>query len=344
MISKNAQTAANGSLLATIAWMYHVEGRTQADIAQRFGVSRPTIISYLQRARALGIVQVEIDRGALCREDVSRRLKDVFALQEVYVLSTPRKQSVTAEADRVMAIQTVASFAGALLPDLVSPGDRLGVSWGETVYHLSEAMPSRPVEQLTAVQLIGAMHSPLVSTAEAAAETIARKLNGRCINLHVPAVVSSAQLARELRKEPIIKAQFEIMNSCNKTVTSVGACIDVTHIVQSGIADTEVMKDYAARGAVGILHCRFIDAQGRHIRGPLDERLLGVDLERLHHPEMGLLVAASAVKAQATLAAIRGGFVTHLVADEALAETMLALLDRSDAEPRRLPADAAAQA
>ena len=41
------------------------------------------------------------------------------------------------------------------LPRLLAPGDRLGVSWGETVHQMAQLVPRQPIEDLTVVQLLG---------------------------------------------------------------------------------------------------------------------------------------------------------------------------------------------
>ena len=38
-------------ILLRAAWMYYYENKNQSDIAQEFGVSRATVVNYLQQAR-----------------------------------------------------------------------------------------------------------------------------------------------------------------------------------------------------------------------------------------------------------------------------------------------------
>ena len=69
---------------------------------------------------------------------------------------------------------------------------------------------------------------------------------------------------------------------------------------------------------------RFVDAAGQPVAGPLDERMIGIELDRLTGLAMGILVCVGADRVRAMLAVVRGGYATHLVTDTATAERMLA--------------------
>ncbi|MDM3580331.1 transcriptional regulator, partial [Proteus mirabilis] len=88
-------------------------------------------------------------------------------------------------------------------------------------------------------------------TAEAAA-LIANKLSGCSINLHVPAVVSSARLAMELQAEPIIRRNFSALNQCNKALFVVGNTLDDNPLVTTSVLTRSEMAQYRALGAVGV--------------------------------------------------------------------------------------------
>ena len=65
------------------ATMYHVEGATQAEIAAKLGVSRPTAGRLVARARANGLVRIEIhvpeEISGSVHTDLERRLSPFAA-------------------------------------------------------------------------------------------------------------------------------------------------------------------------------------------------------------------------------------------------------------------------
>ncbi|MEL6921291.1 MAG: sugar-binding domain-containing protein, partial [Pseudomonadota bacterium] len=173
------------------------------------------------------------------------------------------------------------------------------------------------------LQLVGSMATPYGFSADVCSSYVARRLSARCINLHVPAIMSSKAAADVLRHEALIASQFEAVDTINKTLFAVGSCRPDSHVVSSGVATVEELAFYVGRGAVGVLCGRFIDGGGQLIEGPLDPRMMGVSLERMRQRETGLLVSSGLDRVEAAGAAMIGGYATHLVTHQASAEALL---------------------
>ncbi|GAB5468451.1 MAG: sugar-binding transcriptional regulator [Rhodospirillales bacterium] len=301
--------------VAEVAWLYYVKNMTQSEVAKTLKLSRPTIISYLKIAKERQIVCVKIAGEHFRINELSDRLQTRFGLDRVYVVP---QEGLSAEALNLQVCEAAAH----LLPDFVAPGDELGVSWGQTVWFVSEHLPHWPVENLTIRQLIGSMANPLLPTCEICSTEIARRLSASCVNLNAPAVCTNAALAKNLKAEPIIAEQLAQLQRCNKAIYSLSPCTLDTHVVQFKVATEADITDYVARGAVGIIAGRFIDADGLPVLGSLDQRLIGADHETLRRMT-GLLVVSGLAKRDATLAALRGGFANVMVLDGPLAESLL---------------------
>jgi len=302
--------------VAEVAWLYFVKNLTQGEIAARLGLSRPTVISYLRLAKERGIVRIAVADVHHRANALADALVERFGLATAHVVDG--EGLAGAELTRVVA-ETAAHF----LPEFARPGDEIGVSWGQTVSFVSEHVPHWPVPDLTVRQIIGSMANPLVPSCEACSLEIARRLTATCVNLHAPAVLSSADLAARLMEEPILKEQLANVRRCNKAVYSLSDCSPDTHLVKFGVTTREDIARYAAMGAAGIIAGRFVDEEGTPLLGELDRRIVGIDLASLRTME-GLLVVSGPAKTRASLAALRGGFANHVVADAALAEAILA--------------------
>lgn len=299
------------------AWLYYEKGLNQIDIASELGVSRATVVNYLQESRERGYVQVRLSPEAFTGQRLAHALRETFGLQSAYVLPD---MGSTAQDIAARVVRGAADW----LPSLLTPGDRLGVAWGKTIYDLSEVLEPKAFDDLTVLQLVGSMATPYGFSADVCSSNVARKLSARCVNLHVPAVLSDPSIASTLRQETLIADQFSQMNSFTKTLFAIGSCTKNSHVVSSGVATLEELEWYLGHGAVGVLCGRFIDKNGQAVRGPLDDRMMGVEVERLQDRDVGLLVSAEPGRATAAVAAIRGGYVTHLAIGEADAEAMLA--------------------
>ena len=314
---RNTGQVTGESIVIEAAWLYYHDGMNQTEIAGHLGVSRATVVNYLQEAKERGFIRISLAPKAFTTHRLAEEMRERFGLAAVYVVP----DGIGGEEE---ALLRVARGAADWLPSLLEPGDKLGVSWGRTVYEVAEAMHQVETENITVSQLVGSMATPYGFTAEICSAHLAQRLGARLINLHAPAVLSDPDLAARLRAEPIIRDQIDALSHCNKAIFAAGSCDHSSHIVSSGVASHEDLDWYIQRGATGVLCGRFIDAAGRFIPGELDDRMIGVELDKLLGLDMGLLVSVGADKVRPMLAAIAGGYVTHVVTSVATAKGMLA--------------------
>ncbi|TDK50664.1 sugar-binding transcriptional regulator [Antarcticimicrobium luteum] len=320
MVSTKRRTTGRISgenVVIEVAWMYYQEGLNQKEIADRLEISRATVVNYLQEARERGHIRITLHARAFTTHRAAVELCKRFGLTAAYVIPDEG-------ADAETGFYRVAHGAAQWLPELLESGDRLGVAWGRTIYELTQAAEETRIDDLTVLQLVGSMATPYGFTAEACSTRLAQRLGARCFNLHAPAILSSAALAEALRAEPIIHNQLARLETCNKFLFSVGTCLPDSHVVGSGLATLEELEWYVAQGATGVLCGRFIDAGGQAIAGPLEDRMIGIPLDRLVGLDQGILVTPGTDKVAASLAAIRGGYVTHLVTSLSVADALLA--------------------
>ena len=172
-------------------------------------------------------------------------------------------------------------------------------------------------------QLIGSMTSSRVPASENCAIQMANKLSATVFTLHAPGIVATPQLADTFRNEPTIKAQLERLDAMDMTIASIGNISPETHLADAGMATTSEIKAARDAGAVGIICCRYIDAQGAALPMEPDARLISTSLASLRKPRKRLLVVCGIDRSDATLAALRGGLVSHLCVDHDLAEDLL---------------------
>lgn len=91
--------------LVAAARLYYESNLTQAQIAQRLNVSRPSVSKMLARARELGIVHIEIRAGDEGKADLLQRLQSKYALAGGCVL-TDEQDELTQAMHYLMAETT----------------------------------------------------------------------------------------------------------------------------------------------------------------------------------------------------------------------------------------------
>ncbi len=316
---RSAGQVSGESIVIEAAWMYYHEGHNQTEIASQLGVSRATVVNYLQEAKERGFIRISLAPSAFTTHRLAIELREKFNLTAAYILPDET-------GDEENRFLRVARGAAEWLPSLLQPGDRLGVSWGRTVFEVAEALEQTRTTDVTVSQLVGSMATPYGFTAEICSAHLAQRLGAKCINLHAPAVLSDPELADRLRAEPIIRDQIDALSHCNKAIFAAGSCNHQSHIVGSGVASHADLDWYVGQGATGVLCGRFIDEQGRSVPGDLDDRMIGVELDKLLNLDMGMLVSDGADKALPMVSAIAGGYVTHLVTSATTAKEMLRLV------------------
>ncbi|KUF09188.1 sugar-binding transcriptional regulator [Pseudoponticoccus marisrubri] len=297
------------------AWLYYHDGLNQTEIAERMQISRASVVNYLAEARSRGWVRVHLDSDVFRGHRLAAELCAAYGLAEAQVVpDDPVDPAGTGRVTRA---------AADWLPRLLAPGDRLGVSWGATVYQMAQQVPQFPVPDLTVIQLLGSRPAALGFAPEACTAMLAQRLGGQCINLHVPLILSDKGLRDALCAEPVVQAQLEALATCNKTVLACGTCDAEAHVVRSGILDPEGIAAYRAQGAEGVICARLIDAEGRPVITEVESRMIGVSLDQMRDKDMALLVAAGPGRARPARAALRGGFVTHLTTSTSIAKELL---------------------
>jgi DNA-binding transcriptional regulator LsrR (DeoR family) len=307
------------ALLANVALMYFGEGLTQNDIAKRLQVSRATVVNMLREARESGIVDIRVDGRSLAASNLGLDLRLKYGLEDVYVAQSDM-DGTTLRADMLRQLGRVGAVA---LADMVRREDRLGVAWGETVHALSQHVPRAAISGVKVYQMIGSKMSESVPTSESCAIAIANMLGATCYTLHAPAIASSAKVAAMFRAEPTICTQLDALSRLDMVVASIGNVSAQTHLARAQMVSAEELAAARKAGAVGILCCRFIDADGNPLRLPPDDRLISTELDNIRRADRRLLVVGGADRADAVKAAIRGGYASHLCVDRALALELL---------------------
>jgi len=303
---------------ATIARRFFLEGRSKIDIADELGLSRFQVARMLDEAQRLGLVKVQIELPSHLDADLSDRLQQQLELHRAIVVETGQGPQ---PGDQVRA--AIGAVLAGLLAELVAPQTTLGVACSRTIVQMSEQ-----VDQLapcTVVQISGSMAGtdPDMGGVEVVAR-LARVSGGQAHLVYAPLLVRDATVAAGLRSESGIAQTFGRYDDIDIAVVPIGGWSATTSTVYGALSDDE-RADAAAHGAVGEVTGRLFDAEGSHPETSVDRRLVAITLEQLRSVPLVIGSAYGAERAEAVLAAARGGFIDVLVCDRPAALALLAL-------------------
>jgi phosphoenolpyruvate---glycerone phosphotransferase subunit DhaK len=296
-------------------WLYYEDGMTQGEIADSMGVSRATINGYLAEARERGIVNIALEPSRLASLTIAQELKRHFGLADCLVVPSD-------DNDRSL-IDRLGSAGAQALSRLAKSGDTLAVAWGRTVLAVGEHARVRNLQDVTVVQATGGTAASFSYTPELSAAAVARALEARCVTITAPAIVASADMHRLLLEEPVIRDQFATLERANRILFGISSLRPNSTIQTSGFFESVSLQQYLANGAVGAVAGRFIDEAGKPVRGPLDDRTVGISLETLRGIGTRIAVAGGFDKVPALLAALRGGYISVLITDAATGRGIL---------------------
>ena len=248
------------------SWLYYQEGMTQNDIAQTMGISRATVIAYLNEARERGIVNISIEPARLASLTIAQSLKSHFNLRNCFVI--PNGADDQALGDRLGA-------AGALaLRKFLKSGDTLAVTGGRTVMAVGDNLKIAGLQDVTVVQAIGGAIARNPASPGQCASTIASAVNATCVNLSAPAIVSSVEARQIMVAEPLVAEQLDILLRANKALFGIASLRPNASLYSDGVFDavdaSELHRRRRRRRARVAFHRRLGTAGRRNARRSRD--------------------------------------------------------------------------
>lgn len=95
-------------------------------------------------------------------------------------------------------------------------------------------------------------------------------------------------------------------------------------LARSGnVFSSRELADIAEAGGVGDMSLRFFDENGRFVKTPLDDRVIGMTLEEMSHVDRVIALAGGQSKTAAIRGALRTGVIDLLITDRFTAERLV---------------------
>jgi lsr operon transcriptional repressor len=305
-----------------VAWFYYKDELTQDEIARRLSVSRASVGRMLDRARKAGLVSISLNADHLGAFEVSRQLRQTFALAEALVI--PDHQ---ADAGDYHELNARLGLGGAqFMSTHLRPGGTLGVGWGETVSRVIASTSFGAVGPIHMVSLTGGVDAYLpafLSSSKGDGPAEGEMTSATVIP--TPIVASTPELAAALKAEPAIQAVLKQACDVDQAIVGVGTPTADATIVQMGYLAADDVRTLHEHHVAGDILGQFFDAAGRVVKLPIHDRRIGIDLADLAQIPKVTGVAGGLHKVDAILGALRGGFLDVLVTNELTALRLLEL-------------------
>ncbi|WP_131865558.1 sugar-binding transcriptional regulator [Biostraticola tofi] len=298
-----------------VAKLHYQSDMSQVDIAKKLGVSTATVSRLLNKARAAGIVRIEVIE-LTSPENMTADLIQRLNLKNAAVVDTPPTNVLGALA---------APLASLLLQAGLKAGSVLGIGWGRAVREVTlSGLPRIP--GILTVALNGGMqqaapHFQINEFVRLAAE----QMGGTPYFLHAP-YISSAELRDAFLSDQSVKEITSLWHRLDVAIVGVG----LTHAPSAGgETSTATPGEQALSQAAGDVLRHYVTEAGEILHWEGEQRMLAASGEQLRNTPLTIGVAATPEKAAGIIGAVRSGMINSLVTD---VNTAQAILDR-------LPAD-----
>ncbi len=303
--------------LAQVAWAYHVEGLTQERVAEKLGATRLRVNKALAEARARGLVRITFNTAFAACAELEAALRARFGLKQAYVAPAPERPS---------DVQMIVGAAlGNLLSEVLSdPTVRtFGMSWGNTLNIATRFVAAVQRPDLEIISVMGG----LTRGSDLNSFEITTRLADLCGAHHsyftAPLYAGSRESRDTIMRLDVFREVLEKLRAVDAMAMAAGDLSTASLLIRDGLPSDVRIEDLVAAGGVGDVLGTVLDAEGRSIDHPINERVIGIGLDDLGPIRNVILAAGGPNKVRIIRAVLKRGGIDTFVTDETTARALL---------------------
>lgn len=273
-------------LMSHVARLHYVQGMTKQEIGERLGLSRFKVARLLDQAQAVGIVRFEISEPLPVDPHIAHALAERYGLDLAVVTDSDDDPNAVARA------------AAAWIPNLLPPGEAVGVAWGTTLQQVADLLPELHSGRAV-VQICGVVPELVPGTGPTElAMRFAERIGGRLYALAAPALTGQAA-HRELLTNEVLRPTLAQFDHLGAAIVGIGQGANF-----SG----------APASAAGHILVHLFDETGAPVATTTTAHALSMSRAQLAKVRV-IAVAGGAGKEQAIKGALRTGLINVVITD-----------------------------
>lgn len=303
--------------LVRVAWACEVEELTQAEAADRFGVTRLRVNKALSEARRRGIVRVSIHSAFSPCVELETGLQARFSLRDAHVAP------VSDPDEPVKAL--IGSYLGHYLSTLLADAatERFGMGWGSTLNHALQHMQPMNRSDLEIVSIMGCATRASDLNIIESTRLLANLCKAQKNYFTAPLYAGSARSRNLLVKQDVFADMISRIRSVDAMAMAVGDMSARSNTIRDGLPTSVPVQELIDAGAVGDALGYYIDANGQPVKHPINRRVIGMELADLRNIDNVVLAAGGRYKLAVIRAFLKLGHADTLVTDQATASALL---------------------
>jgi len=274
---------------------------SQVDVARRLSLSTATVSRLLQKARAEGVVRIEV-MDLVAPDELAKEVARALSLKRVAVV----------EGTGAGALASLAGPVGTMLRNAgLSNGSVLAIGWGRAVRAVIEAgLPELP--GVLTVPVTGGMqqHQPHFQVNEFV-RLAALQLGGTPRFVHAPYLPAAAS-RRAYLSDPVVADNVALWDRVDLAIVGIG--------LQGEPANVETPRHTNAAGDV-MRH--YFDADGTLLDRGNEKRMIAMSVDQLRRTPLVIGLAVGEAKVAAIRGAAKAKLISALVTDVRTAQKLL---------------------
>ena len=305
------------AFIVEICWHYFVNEMTQAEIAHKMGVTRLRVNQAIQRAKALGLVKIQIESPFLPNVTMQQKLQMALGIERA-IIGSANKGAYDFH-------RPVGAALATLLTERLRVGawKNLGVSWGLTLESAIRKLSRQSHEAFEVVSILGGTAQGSTFNSFGIASGLADVLGANYSILTAPIYLSEG-IDRELfLSQFALKEHFEKFSSLDAVLLTCSDVSEKSFLVSNGLPKELTPTALIEAGAIGDVLGHFLDKDGNSVSKDVDERTIGMPLAMVMKVPEKIMAAAGPHKVDIIRAACRRGLVDTLVTDDLTASLLL---------------------
>ena len=307
-------------LLAEVCSLYYEQEMTQAEIAEKFFISRSRVSRLLTMAREEGVISFNIKHfGERCFE-FEQMFKRKYQLDDIFILNSDGH-------DEPQMRTLMGEMAASYIHKHLKPRQTVGISWGKSIEQTVAALKPAPYLNLEVVQVIGGIlvQNPVINIPRLLG-TMVEKFGATGVALNAPLLLDSPEACRLMKLQPSIAFALDKARKADIILTGIGGVNkDTLSYLWSGIDTDREFQPLRERGAVGFICAQAFDIHGKTCCPEFNQRVVSLTLDELKHSKKVVSISGGVRKGAAVLGALRTGIINVLVTDLASVREIIRL-------------------
>lgn len=303
--------------MARVAWAYYVEGLTQEGVADKLGTTRLRVNKSLSEARRSGLVRITFNTAFAACAELEVALCERFGLDQAYVAPAP--------SDPKDVQMIVGAALGHVLSEvLADPAVKLfGMSWGNTLNLATRFVAALERPDLEVISVMGGLTRGSDLNSFEITTRLADLLGAQHSYFTAPLYAGSAASRDTIMQLDVFREVLEKLRAVDAMAMAAGDLSRRSLLMRDGLPSDTSMEELLELGGVGDVLGTVIDAEGRPLAHPINERVIGIGLPDLERIPNVILAAGGTYKVPVIRGLLRQGHVNTLVTDETTSRALL---------------------